>query len=58
MIRLPDTHYWNLHAKCAAGTLNPVERIELDALCSVYEREPQLNTPREPGAGNSLRSDK
>jgi hypothetical protein len=55
---MPDTRYFELHGKCAAGTLNPVERIELDALCAIKEREPDLNTPREPGAGNSSRSDK
>jgi hypothetical protein len=36
---MPDTRYFELHAKCAAGTLNPVERIELDALCAIKERE-------------------
>lgn len=56
MIRLPDMHYFDLHLKCAQGTLNAVERIELDALCAIKEREWELeNSPKGAGAKASDR---
>jgi hypothetical protein len=37
--RLPDERYCLLHRKCAAGTIAPDERAELDLMCAEKERE-------------------
>jgi hypothetical protein len=50
---MPDTRYFELHGKCAAGTLNPVERIELDALCAIKEHEFESPAAKEPSRGNN-----
>lgn len=58
MIRMPDLRYFELHGKCAAGTLNPVERIELDALCAIKEAEWANSTKGTGGANNPAGRDK
>jgi hypothetical protein len=36
--QLPDARYWQLHQKCAAGTIAPDELAELDLMCAEKER--------------------